>query len=1261
MSQTTALGRTWDEASSPAAARLARRFDADWRKSSGGSRPEPARYIPDDVSDHSGAWLALLRAEMNLRWESQEPFRVELFQRRYPSLDEQVMVALLYEEYCLREESGVAPDASEYEGRFPELASRLRRVLEIHDLVGGSGSIPSTASMGGLCQEPGPPLPEKGETIGGFRLVEELGRGSFARVFLAQERLLADRPVALKVSRTGSREPQTLAGLQHTHIVPVHSYRTDQVSGLHMLCMPYFGRVTLAMMLAEPGLSRATTGAELLGVLDRLQAEADDGEGYGPRPLTGQLPEARRALSARSYAGAIAWWGARLAEALQHAHDRGVLHRDLKPSNVLVTADGMPMLVDFNLAQTVRLEVNSDESPGRLGGTLPYMAPEHLEALADGVDEGGDARADIFAMGVVLFETLAGRRPFVGPKDARSIADALAAAAEERRRKPPRLVRRGSPVSPALETIVRRCLAGDPEDRYRSAGELAADLQAFADDEPLRHAREPLPSRSVRWIRRNRARFALAVPALAATVVLAAMYHDSRVGIYQEQERLKGMLDQGKVQAESGELDKAIATYESLEKMTDRRPEFEGLASEAHDKLKLAEERKRWRDSGEQAIREAHKLNYRLLGFVDDREPLEDAVARVVDPFYVRMNAGWDDAPHMSHLEDAHRRELVDAIDQTLFLWLAKRRLNEGGPEDPAGTDLAIFDRACNALPAGDPRRGPWLMMLGQPVDEPDPMAEESFDAGWRGAQDTIRATAAFYWAVAHRVEYQKTAERGGRFEARSQMGRALAWLERACRERPDHYWSRFYLTSFSIELDRLDAAIEHADVAVSLRPDEPWARFNRAEAHRRRDELNLAKADFEFAESRVPTDDEEHLLERVWLNLGLTLQAMGDRSGALARYDRLIAEGKSPSLKGAARLNRAGLLGRIGRAPEARAELNSLLSEEAGFVEARWARAELDAEDGDWAEARADLDRLIAEERPRATWFSTRARVSLMEGNPASALDDATAAAELEPSEANRRLLIRAHLANHRAPMDLVLDDPEVIDGLPVPGRGLFADLRATAATLESETSTTIVLARAVLLAAAGDWSAERVASSAVSKAPRAPLGYLVRGRLRFRAGDLEGARRDAEEGILLDPQDRRLLALRGRISLRLGDARSALNDLDRAVAMDEDDAGSRAERALALTALGRPRSALQEWASVVEIDPADPFARIGLARAYEALGDDTAAKRHREAALSTDRPELAALIALPGLGSTSVDWSTIRRTGTLLARALVAGPPGE
>ena len=153
------------------------------------------------------------------------------------------------------------------------------------------------------------PLPEVGETIAGFRLVEELGRGSFARVFRAEERQLADRPVAMKVTRTGSREPQTLARLQHTHIVPVYSYRTDPATGLHLLCMPYLGRLTLAQVLADPAIRNARSGADLRGFWIDFRPPTASRCGGSPRrpagrstdgPMPGRSPGGGRGSPRRS-------------------------------------------------------------------------------------------------------------------------------------------------------------------------------------------------------------------------------------------------------------------------------------------------------------------------------------------------------------------------------------------------------------------------------------------------------------------------------------------------------------------------------------------------------------------------------------------------------------------------------------------------------------------------------------------------------------------------------------------------------------------------------------------------------------------------------------------------------------------------------------------------------------------------------------------------------------------------------------------------
>jgi serine/threonine protein kinase len=787
---------TWDEASSPAATRLARRFEDAWRDPRRKRKPDPAEFLPEGIEETPApaAWLALLRADLNLRWDDGEAVRIEEYRKRFPALDPDTLVALCYEEFCIREEKGQAPFAAEYDERFPDLADRLRPLLEIHEIFGNATS--TALHVPGI---EATPFPEAGQTIAGFHLVEELGRGSFARVFLAQERQLADRPVALKVARTGSREPQTLARLQHTHIVPVHSYRTDPATGLHLLCMPYFGRITLARLLADPGARVAPTGAELLAALDRLD----------PVEARQATSSARVVLAKLPFARALAWWGARLAEALAHAHDRGVLHRDIKPSNVLVTGDGLPMLLDFNLAGEPWADRQEFE-PDHLGGTFAYMAPEHLEAVAQGEDDRLDGRADIFSTGVMLFEALTGSRPFPSPTGS-SVSEALRRAVEVRQGPPPRVCVDHPEIPASLERVIRRCLAADPNLRYPNASELAADLQAVANDEPLRWTREPIHVRAL-WKARRSWKKALLM-AIVAGLSVAFVMNSLHIG--EEERRVsvsaKELLDDGRRCLRLDDFLTAEARFQEVKRLTANRPDLSQLALEAIKYLGIARLSRETRASADRLVEEVAALRYRIL----DGEETERDLNNILGSFRVLDVPNWSKQPRFVALDPERKTNLIRAVDEILFQFASAI-----DPRDPRNVKrgIAIVERA---LDSTDDRQ-PWEALRNWFEDSSIPTVVEDPSA-------VDSAKSCFEWAM--------LADRQGRTKS------AVSWLLQATTLEPGNAWYHFQLATILSRHDAASAVGEYTQ-AIDLDPNNLRFHLDRARAYRSIGEWVKARRD---------------------------------------------------------------------------------------------------------------------------------------------------------------------------------------------------------------------------------------------------------------------------------------------------------------------------------------------------------------------------------------------------------------------------------
>ncbi|MCC6675754.1 MAG: tetratricopeptide repeat protein [Phycisphaerales bacterium] len=380
------------------------------------------------------------------------------------------------------------------------LAEEVRSLLSFHEhdtgFLSGSPLEDAGLDVAAVVPEQAVGTLEPGAEVAGFTIVRLLGAGGMGVVYEATQES-PKRSVALKLMRPGfvsramlrrfEQEAQALAMLRHPGIAQVYGAGMDR-RGASLA--PY-----LAMELVEGESLMAYTARAGAGLRQRLELFA------------------------------------RLCDAVSHAHQRGVVHRDLKPANILIDASGQPKVLDFGIARLTgddAVTATVSTQTGQILGTLSYISPEQLS----GDPRAVDVRADVYALGVILYELLSGRLPLDLSKSSLHEASRIIQESE-----PPGLGTINAALRGDLETITRKAMEKDPARRYQSAAELAEDLRRHLRHEPILARPPSALYRARKFSRRHRPLVAGAAAVMLTLVAgLAATLNQARRAEHQAQE-----------------------------------------------------------------------------------------------------------------------------------------------------------------------------------------------------------------------------------------------------------------------------------------------------------------------------------------------------------------------------------------------------------------------------------------------------------------------------------------------------------------------------------------------------------------------------------------------------------------------------------------------------------------------------------------------------------------------------------------------------
>lgn len=389
-----------------------------------------------------------------------------------------VQIEVLASEYADKARLGENPSIESYVERYPEMAAEIR---ELFPMVAALEQWKSDRENEVLRAQ----LPDqfKLKRLGDCRIVREIGRGGMGVVFEALEGSI-ERRVAVKLlpwrismvphrQERFEREAQTIAKLRHANIVPIFRFGRHEDYAYYV--MQYVESVNLGHIIG------ALSERQQVSPAQEIRDEVGDSESHdSPAARSAD----RKGLKQDSWK-AFARIGLQVAQALRHAHRKGVLHNDVKPGNLLVDASGKVFVTDFGLAEP--LNPDSSEVDESVNGTLRYMAPERFEGVCD-------ETSDVYSLGITLFELVTQQSAF--DTDSRAGLITAIAAGEVRS-----VAETGNDLPPDLAAVIAKAISREPNDRYQSAGEFASDLLRFINGERVS---AKSAGGIFRWLRRQK-------------------------------------------------------------------------------------------------------------------------------------------------------------------------------------------------------------------------------------------------------------------------------------------------------------------------------------------------------------------------------------------------------------------------------------------------------------------------------------------------------------------------------------------------------------------------------------------------------------------------------------------------------------------------------------------------------------------------------------------------------------------------------------